>query len=638
MSIFSKSKVSVAAESLRPFNFMSRHITTTDFFQLQPVYHKEVVPGQSIDIDVRSFARTKALSVPTFGDAKLNLRAFFVPMRTIYRGWDDFITDAMHVNSGSQYATHDEMVPYIQNSQFLDLFRKEVVSTTITTGTSDFIVYTSQETGGDIKKRFTAFGRQIYKILNALGYVVNPYNSNLSTYSALPLLSFLRVYLDWYYPSQYYGDTASALLHSLCVRDTSQDPSFNAERLLSIFKVICYVMYGDDYFTSAFDTPVGPTSEMNSRNIGIGASSFDIPDQNVTSSRRIIDDFSSSVMSGNSSNSLYYPNTPFIASNQESVDLDDNLTLNNFTQFTLDTLKALTDFMKRHQLVGARAFERFAARFGYELPASKLNRSVYLGHHTVPMMVQDVMSTADTENAALGDYAGKGIVAGDDGHFHLDNQSEFGYFIICASLVPEIGYYQGVDRKVKHLTKLDFFSPEFDSLGTQPVTKDELYVPQNDQNPQDDAGFIALQKGIFGFMPKYAEYKVPRNLLTGDFRCESLSLSGDTSDAWHLFRKFTGNSFVSTDEMVHSRSFISPYPLGYPIDLPSIPALESGDGYQFDRIFDQTSPELEDHFVFIFYFKEKHMLPMKPLWDTYEFKDEDKHAQRVVDVNGLKFD
>lgn len=616
MNIFNKARISTAVDKLQPHSFNSRHITTADFFQLMPIYHREIVPKQKVNIDVRSFARLKDMPVPTFGEAKMSLRAFFVPMRTIYRGWDDFITDALHVNSGSQYATHDEEVPKITNVQLLDFFSKQEL--TYSVGTEDFydiIVITGASTQS--KKAFTPFGRQCYKILMALGYTVSMDKTVQVSYSALPLLSFLRAYLDWYYPSQYFGDTTSALLMSLCLRDTSQDASMNADRLLAIFKVICYVCYGEDYFTSAFDSPNGPTPASN-----VGASSIRLVDVNVpTDNLR-----GSNPFSIYNKQTDYYQNTP-VATTEYTPEESESLQP-SFSQYVIDALKSLTDFMKRHQLVGARAFERYAARFGLELPASKLNRSVYLGSHQLDLMVQDVMSTAETDGANLGSYAGKGIVAGSDGHFDYETD-EYGYLMICMSITPDIAYHQGVDRKVKHLTKLDFFTPEFDALGTQAIGKDELFVPQT-MEVQDTADFKNLHQGVFGFTPKYSEYKIPRNNLTGDFKCKSLSV-GDTSSAWHLFRNFENGTFNSASDMVHDKAFVTAYPFppqyAYPAEVP--------EAAQYNRIFYNTSIT-EDHFVCLFYFKERHYMPMKPLFDTYEFKDEDEHSSRIVDVNGVK--
>ena len=48
MNPFAKTKISTAVDKLHPFNLTSQHITTADFFQLSPIYIKELVPKTKI--------------------------------------------------------------------------------------------------------------------------------------------------------------------------------------------------------------------------------------------------------------------------------------------------------------------------------------------------------------------------------------------------------------------------------------------------------------------------------------------------------------------------------------------------------------------------------------------------------------
>ena len=137
------------------------------------------------------------------------------------------------------------------------------------------------------------------------------------------------------------------------------------------------------------------------------------------------------------------------------------------SEYALTALKSLTDFMKRNQLAGSKAADRYLARFGKALTSEQLGRSVYLGASMQDIQIGDIMSTSDTVNGnageQLGAYAGKGISYG-NGHFDYETK-EYGMFITVCSIVPKVGYFQGIDRTVKHLSKLDFYMPEFDNLG-----------------------------------------------------------------------------------------------------------------------------------------------------------------------------
>lgn len=253
------------------------------------------------------------------------------------------------------------------------------------------------------------------------------------------------------------------------------------------------------------------------------------------------------------------------------------------------------------------------ARFGINLPSEKLNRSVYIGMQNVPLQIGDVMSNSDTTpdgGASLGAYAGKGLAyGGSDFDYQTD---EFGYIIIMNSIVPTIGYYQGIDRSILHLSRLDFYTPEFDQLGNQAISAMELYV---DQDPTSNV-MTNLSTKVFGFTPRYAEYKIGRDRLTGDYRLGTKKV-GITSNAWHLMREFDDDSFGnSATNVVVSPNFVR--------------GVDSG---QYNRIFNVVDRSA-DHFFLIHNFNIKSWAPMKRLYDTYDFDSEGQ--SKIMDVNGVK--
>ena len=98
-------------------------IMTGDFMQLCPIFTKEMVPGEKLDVNVESFARLNPLPVPTFGRSSMRLRSFFVPYRTVFRGWNDFITDSVHVPSTvSSVSAIISQVPQFTNDDLVHAF------------------------------------------------------------------------------------------------------------------------------------------------------------------------------------------------------------------------------------------------------------------------------------------------------------------------------------------------------------------------------------------------------------------------------------------------------------------------------------------------------------------------------------
>lgn len=667
-SYLDKFKVKVGIDDNTKLDLSCQHITTADFMQLAPVYCKEMVPGETLRVNQETFTRLAPMPVPTFGRANVHNRGFFVPYRTVWKGWNDFITDTRHV--GSQYSPGGAInstagifsqVPYftmgnliyalvMRNDSTGDMFvqprnngvgsgqrfvgslRSAVSDTNIPVADVNNIVgpnvasdlwIASYPAGGVFPSgtdynaltdilgvKWNAKGRQIMKILNSLGYqVTGDYSMQSVKMSALPLLAYLKVYLDWYYPAAYYGDATYTVLDSILNYDPAgSDYEIGYLQLFAILNLLSFVNYDSDYFVSAFDNPEGPNTDAASTvtlyDPSNGSGNSATSNAAISNANRRIVSFP------NPSNNMVAPNTPLITG--LLGDSDTARGLSTISQYALNALKSLTDYMKRHQLVGARAMDRYLARFGKSLSAEKLNRSLYLNHMSFGLQIGDIMSQSDTAGAQLGDYAGKGLGFGQANYEH--STDEYGMFIITSSIVPTVGYYQGIDRTILHLGKLDFWTPEFDQLGNQAISKAELFI--NTKNPTIMSGLDSWN-GIFGYTPRYAEYKVGRDRLTGDFRVNTLTAAGDTSNSWHLMREFDASSFgYNSNNVKHSKEFV-----------------EGEDQSQYNRIFYNTDNSA-DHFVVIHNFSVMSMSPMCSLYDTYEFDSKGKSV--TADVNGVK--
>lgn len=582
-------KVKTALHRPVKLDLSCRHTTTTDFFQLNVPYIRHMLPGERLDMNVSAFARVAPMPVPTFGDARLNLRAFFVPYRLVFPAWNDFITDSMHANAANVGSRIPNLVPTFENNTLVRcLLSNGIFSNYFPDGTldnPDFVAWVDSSvtsSTGYKDVQLSAGGRFAVKVLQQLGYKLC-WDMNAGdglVFNAMPLLAFAKIFIDYYVPAAYRGFPNAVYIESLCKFDTNANLSLSEADLLNILNLCTIVSYDNDYFTSAFDNPIGPNVN--------GASSVSLPD--ITNK----DNNGSIVSFPSTSGQENYPNTPV------SQAVLDGSTI---SQYAITALRKLTDYMKRHQLVGERAADRFLARFGIKIDPDKAGRCISLGSHFVPLVIGDVMSTADTNDgengASLGDYAGKGFVVGQDGHFEFKTD-EYGMFFVCSSLIPHIGYVQGCDRQNTAISRFDFYTPEFDGLGCQPILKSELFVPDN--TAQFNMGNDNPWDGIFGFTPRYAEYKVAKDRLTGDFAFGSLNSAGATSQSWNTFRLF---DYLDLDSIVHSRGFVT-----------------ASDWQQYLRIFYNTR-STADHFYLNYLFKVTSFAPVKPLFDSYDFDDDD---------------
>lgn len=572
MDINNKFQIKTAKPAaVNQFNNLScDHITTSNFMEVQPVYYRHLTPAdETLTVNAESYSRLQPMPVPTMGRAQQNLRAFWVPYRTIMSSWNNFITDTYDGNPQTK-------MPLLTSREIQRLFAMEEMSTGTGENNLDFIINTGTQS---LYYKFTPFGRKVYKVLLSLGYDYTLSNLGNITYNALALLSYFKVINDWYYPSQYVAN--SPLTGILNAVYTGSDIILSAEEILKAFQYASVVdMYNPDYFTSAFDNPEGPSVVNNASVIF-----RDITQQPITTQVGIAP--------GN--------NTPV-------MQVDPDVTPTQLTEYGLHTLHALSDYMKRHQLAGSRALDRYLARFGVTLSTEKLNRSTYIGVKSTPLQFSSVESTSSTESAYLGDYAGKGQSFIQD-FFTCNPQNEYGMFLIINSFVPQVGYVQGIDRHNLHLTNYDFYTPEFDALGNQAISKLELY--------NNIVGYTTHSEDVvnqvFGFTPRYSEYKVPRDFLTGDFRVRSVG--ADNLQAWHLMRLLHVDDY---QELVHDIDFVS-----------------GTDAKQYGRIFYENTENGSDQIHCIFRFHVDLSSHQKPLYDVFDFSNDDGH-DIILDTNGVK--
>lgn len=619
-NIISKIRQRIALKKDNKFDLSCDHITTTDFFHISPVYFKEMVPGENIKIQQQTFTRLAPLVNPMLGRCRITNRAFFVPMRTIFKGWNEFITD---VPVDSKFL----QVPQIDVYDLAQVFKNSVFSTTYTppagtTPTANAYDFGGTDNGTAKYYKFTDRGRKAWKILQSLGYrfplgyyLFNDNGQQQMEMSALPLLAYAKIFKDWY-QNQSYPTNVFDTIFEISKNTASGVPYLTTVQLRDILNYCSTAVYDKDYFTSAWDKPIAPNTGLNSANTIRDISNdrtgttnaYETFVSNVTAATA--NATTSPSLKGASSGSPNSAGAPY-----------------NITQYAIDALKSLTDYLKRHQIAGGLAMDRMLARFGVKPIDAKLDRSVYLGKDEVDVQIADVMATANgsggtttagtTSISKLGEYAGKGLGYSENGWFKYQTD-EFGYIIVISVLTPKVGYVQGTDRYNLHLSRLDFFTPEFDSLGVQAIARRELvsnYLTVPEASNLATLGTEAGLNGVFGYTSRYAEYKTQRDNLTGDFTVNSRNVG---LDSWHLNRMFDPATLLSAD-LSHSFNFVQ------------------GEDSQYDRVFaykDGNSNSSYDHFYVIHHFNIVDYAPMAQLFDDYEFDGGSKEVS--IEVNGTQ--
>lgn len=566
-----KFQVATAQHPSAHFPMEGVHVTTNSFFRVSPILVKYLPRTMHGKAHVNTFTRCVPMPSPVLSQAKENTRYFLVPARVLWPSWYSFIVDTIDVDSNG--ATKPNMVPTFKYSDLLTaLLSHNAFDVEQDEHFIDLVIKSSGGTRGYKWKNPV-----LYSVLKSCGYEF-PYvdftdlSSTDLTFSALPLLAYLKVIVDWYVPSAY-ASVSADVVQFLQIINTRGSYSLTVNQLNVLLSLFNRVTYDSDRFVDAFDTPTGPNNGL--------ASAYNIPDVSIFKTPANPSEYVGASVQSDTDNDV----PPMIPTSTGQYDV---------TQYALSMLKSLTQFLRRHQLSGGRAVDRWLADFGLGLNADKSLRSQYLGSDVAPVQFGDVMSHADTAGASLGDYAGKGLAfnRSDKGAF-FDCAEDDCFLVIINTTIPKVCYSDGYDRQVRALSRLDYYQPDFDGIGTEGIEVGEVCVCAGDGSSYASTHPEYYQSvNLFGFAPRYSWMKCLGDKLSGDFGIRHLSVG---LDSWHLFRRFDRR--YSPQLLVHGLNFVEPE-----------------DASQYSRIF---NIEGGDEFIKIHHISLDVECNMLPYYDDY---------------------
>lgn len=479
-------RVKTPKPPVNKFDLSHDKMLTAQMGKLYPVLCQEMVPGDRFRVQSDMMCRTVPLVSPAFGSLKAYIHYFFVPNRLLWNGWEDFIT-------GGEDGTDRPVPPYVTYSDFIrDIHNFYGISSNIGLGLL-----------GDY------FGLPISDTFET---------SNLTPVSLLPFRAYALIWNEYYRDQNVDNEIDIEFEVGGRIPLGSSSSSvyiFNYHRLLRSRRWL------KDYFTSALPTPQrGPDvtlpiagqanvvlSETNNagRFVAPNGASMAPPDR--------YDVIASNINSATSGYSISA--APSKTESGYSLTYDPNgslkADLSTATAVTINDLRraiALQKFYEISARAGSRYKEIIMGHFHVTSSDARLQRPEYLGGGVSTINISEIPQTSATGSASpQGNLAGKGFGIG------RSNRSSFfaeehGYLIGILSIVPDAIYFQGINKSWNRLNQEDYYWPSFAHLGEQPILKSELYCPT------DSNTFSQL----FGYAPRYAEYKYAPNTIHGEFR------------------------------------------------------------------------------------------------------------------------
>lgn len=476
---------------------------------LLPISTTEVLPNEHYEINPQIFLRTMPLNSAAFVRMRQHIEFFFVPMRVLCRQFPQFVVGTKYPISAIQdLNSFDSQLPKCSLASFRSALDKSTQADSNLDGM-----------GSDVRT-------QGVRLLDMLGYGINSLSTLTSSpdgyyVSLLRLAAYQKIYSDFYRNPYYESvDVGSfnldnyfgKVLYGNVANASSRDVLRSLLRLR-------YRNWSKDYFTAV--QPQFEGAPFVTRNVDMGSFGMQVYDNSGIST---LLPHSLTAQIGSVSNSTVEPSASKVAGlrfDDDSADLQD-LSRLSVPVHNIRAAFALDKLLRLQQQAGNGSYgEQIRNRFG----AANVHddwKAQYLGGSSSPISISEVITTANTSasvgDGLTGDIYGKASSV-NDGRIVFDSR-EHGIIMGIFSVSPDADYNSsGVDPHNLKLSFEQYFQPEFDRLGKQPLTSFQLSVSK----PADFSG-SSWEDKVIGYQNRYMEYKTGVDKVHGEF-CTGGSLS-----------------------------------------------------------------------------------------------------------------
>lgn len=214
--------------------------------------------------------------------------------------------------------------------------------------------------------------------------------------------------------------------------------------------------------------------------------------------------------------------------------------LSEATAITVAQLRqafALQKILENNARSGTRYVEILKNRWDVTPSDATLQRPEYLGGVRIPININMVVQTSSTnEESPLGQISGFAN-ASDQSHMFNKAFEEHGFLMGLIYIRHQRTYQQGLHRMWSRKNTEDYYMPELANLGEQAVLNKEIYAQGNDEDDE-----------VFGYQEYGAEYKYENNQVTGQFR----SNATNSFDNWHYADDYSTKPVNGEDWIVEN--------------------------------------------------------------------------------------
>lgn len=490
-----------------------------DFGMIVPILAKDLLPGDNFYYSPEVFLRCAPLVTPMLQQCDVHIDVVKYPFRLLMRdtpqikGFETFISPSDVFGQGVQ----PEMTKFVFN--FGDNFTKDDEPLLAPGSLSDYLgIPTIDSNFGQVD--YTARQTHKFRALDHIAY-------------------------QWCYDENYRNENLQEPI-------LDDDTDFYAREITDNYDfhklmTLRYRNWSKDYFTSALpntqrgidvgipitaDVPIEyrPISESSAQGLGTYLRTYGAGHPSLASDDNLL-------VGQEYESGKWLINTD--SDKPVLVDNSNNLIghLSNVVA-TINDLRlsvALQSWAEASMRGGARYPEILMSTFGVRPRDSRLDRPECMGRVSFPLQISEVLQTSQTtDDSPQGNMSGRGIAYGRGRYIHVYAEE---HCILHAyiSIMPRASYMQGLPKRYTKFDKFDYYWPQFDALGEQPIADRELWYDFN-----SDWNDPKTNEHSFGYQQRYCEYKAFPNEIHGDFKLPGLN-------AWHMGRIFNSAPALNAD-------------------------------------------------------------------------------------------
>lgn len=455
--------------------------------ELLPVMVKEVLPGDSFKINLKSFTRTQPVNTAAFARIREYYDFFFVPYDLLWNKANTVLTQmydnphhAVSLDPTQNFVLNGEM-PYTACSEIASYINFLSTNSTFSDYKSNYFGY-DRATCSVKLLEYLGYGN--YESFLTNSWDSSPLMANLNQ-NIFGLLAYQKIYSDFYRDSQW--ERISPSTFNVDYMNGSQMlVNFASEPFLKNYNffdlrycnwqkdlfhgVLPHQQYGDTAVASITPNVTGKLTLSNFSTVGT----------------------SPSTASGTATKNLPAFDT---VGDLSILVLRQAEFLQKWKEITQSGNKDYKDQLEKH--------------WGVSIGDGFSELCTYLGGVSSSIDINEVVNTNITGSAAA-DIAGKGVGVA-NGEINFNSNGRYGLIMCIYHCLPLLDYTTDMlDPAFLKVNATDYAIPEFDRVGMQSMPLVQLMNPLQ--------SFANASGLVLGYVPRYIDYKTSVDQSVGGFK------------------------------------------------------------------------------------------------------------------------